>query len=140
MMRLNVKLLSMKFYQFKSARKVPKHKRRNTSLSFLFAYRYRKFANKNSQSMEILTTHFKSLSGYLKSKVKSQGRCKGFWRAEKRFRFWIRHTVKTQWFYWFVIVLVFLNTVCVAVEHYGQPWWLTKFLCKLLESYCCWCV
>uniref|UniRef100_A0A1B0EZA3 EF-hand domain-containing protein n=2 Tax=Lutzomyia longipalpis TaxID=7200 RepID=A0A1B0EZA3_LUTLO len=59
--------------------------------------------------------------GYLKSKVKSQGRCKGFWRAEKRFRFWIRHTVKTQWFYWFVIVLVFLNTVCVAVEHYGQP-------------------
>ncbi|XP_055677358.1 voltage-dependent calcium channel type A subunit alpha-1 isoform X1 [Lutzomyia longipalpis] len=66
--------------------------------------------------------------GYLKSKVKSQGRCKGFWRAEKRFRFWIRHTVKTQWFYWFVIVLVFLNTVCVAVEHYGQPKWLTSFL------------
>uniref|UniRef100_A0A182P080 Voltage-dependent calcium channel type A subunit alpha-1 n=1 Tax=Anopheles epiroticus TaxID=199890 RepID=A0A182P080_9DIPT len=56
--------------------------------------------------------------GYLKAKVKTQGKCKGFWRAEKRFRFWIRHTVKTQWFYWFVIVLVFFNTVCVAVEHY----------------------
>ncbi|XP_058446082.1 voltage-dependent calcium channel type A subunit alpha-1 isoform X9 [Malaya genurostris] len=66
--------------------------------------------------------------GYLKSKVRTQGKCKGFWRAEKRFRFWIRHTVKTQWFYWFVIVLVFFNTVCVAVEHYGQPDWLTKFL------------
>nr|XP_029729095.1 LOW QUALITY PROTEIN: voltage-dependent calcium channel type A subunit alpha-1-like [Aedes albopictus] len=66
--------------------------------------------------------------GYLKSKVKTQGKCIGFWRAEKRFRFWIRHTVKTQWFYWFVIVLVFFNTVCVAVEHYGQPNWLTQFL------------
>ena len=38
--------------------------------------------------------------------------------------------VKTQAFYWFVIVLVFLNTACVAVEHYGQPDWLTLFLCK----------
>ncbi|XP_055550027.1 voltage-dependent calcium channel type A subunit alpha-1-like isoform X7 [Wyeomyia smithii] len=52
----------------------------------------------------------------------------GFWRAEKRFRYCIRHTVKTQWFYWFVIVLVFLNTICVAVEHYGQPPWLSDFL------------
>ncbi|XP_037914495.1 voltage-dependent calcium channel type A subunit alpha-1 isoform X2 [Hermetia illucens] len=70
----------------------------------------------------------KSKKGYLKSKVGAQGKCKGFWHAEKRFRFWIRHTVKQQWFYWFVIVLVFLNTVCVAVEHYGQPEWLTQFL------------
>ncbi|XP_030379796.1 voltage-dependent calcium channel type A subunit alpha-1 isoform X3 [Scaptodrosophila lebanonensis] len=66
--------------------------------------------------------------GYLKTRSKPQGSCTGFWRAEKRFRFWIRHTVKTQWFYWFVIVLVFLNTVCVAVEHYGQPKFLTEFL------------
>ncbi|KAH8386678.1 hypothetical protein KR093_001953 [Drosophila rubida] len=66
--------------------------------------------------------------GYLKTRSKPQGSCTGFWRAEKRFRFWIRHTVKTQWFYWFVIVLVFLNTVCVAVEHYGQPPFLTEFL------------
>ncbi|CAB3372667.1 Hypothetical predicted protein [Cloeon dipterum] len=63
-----------------------------------------------------------------KSKVKNQGACVEFWRAEKRLRFWIRHTVKQQWFYWFVIVLVFFNTACVAVEHYGQPPWLTSFL------------
>ncbi|XP_011506186.1 PREDICTED: voltage-dependent calcium channel type A subunit alpha-1 [Ceratosolen solmsi marchali] len=69
-----------------------------------------------------------SRASYLKSKVKNQGSCAEFWRNEKRFRFWIRHTVKTQWFYWFVIVLVFFNTVCVAVEHYGQPEWLTEFL------------
>ncbi|XP_065346993.1 voltage-dependent calcium channel type A subunit alpha-1 isoform X9 [Cloeon dipterum] len=61
-------------------------------------------------------------------KVKNQGACVEFWRAEKRLRFWIRHTVKQQWFYWFVIVLVFFNTACVAVEHYGQPPWLTSFL------------
>lgn len=68
-------------------------------------------------------------SGYLKSKVQNQGRCKSFWLAEKRFRFWIRHTVKTQVFYWVVIILVFFNTATVAVEHYQQPQWLTSFLC-----------
>ncbi|XP_043464353.1 voltage-dependent calcium channel type A subunit alpha-1 isoform X7 [Leptopilina heterotoma] len=67
-------------------------------------------------------------TSYLKSKVKNKGACLEFWRAEKRFRFWIRHTVKTQGFYWFVIVLVFFNTACVAVEHYDQPEWLTDFL------------
>ncbi|KAG5672200.1 hypothetical protein PVAND_002347 [Polypedilum vanderplanki] len=66
--------------------------------------------------------------GFLKSKVKTPGKCQGFWRAEKRFRFWIRHTVKTQWFYWFVIVLVFFNTITVAAEHYGQPKFLSDFL------------
>ncbi|XP_043195368.1 voltage-dependent calcium channel type A subunit alpha-1-like isoform X4 [Amphibalanus amphitrite] len=67
-------------------------------------------------------------ASYLKSKIKNQGACAGFWRAEKTFRFAIRKAVKTQFFYWFVIVLVFLNTVCVAVEHYNQPDWLAQFL------------
>lgn len=53
-----------------------------------------------------------------------------FWMAEKRFRFRVRRIVKTQWFYWFVIVLVFLNTVTTALEHNGQPQWLTDFLCE----------
>ncbi|KAF6205927.1 hypothetical protein GE061_020103 [Apolygus lucorum] len=69
-----------------------------------------------------------SRASYLGKKVKNKGACVSFWRAEKRFRFWIRHVVKAQWFYWFVIVLVFFNTVCVAVEHYGQPQFLTRFL------------
>ena len=43
-------------------------------------------------------------------------------------RFVIRNIVKQQWFYWFVILLVFFNTCCVAVEHYNQPMWLTQFL------------
>lgn len=62
-----------------------------------------------------------------KSKKKREGT---FWIAEKRFRYWIRHTVKTQWFYWFVIMLVFLNTITVAAEHYNQPQFLTEFLCE----------
>lgn len=47
---------------------------------------------------------------------------------EKKVRAGIRKGIKSQPFYWCVIVLVFLNTSCVAVEHYGQPLWLTDFL------------
>ncbi|VDP16635.1 unnamed protein product [Onchocerca flexuosa] len=39
----------------------------------------------------------------------------------------MRFIVKSQLFYWSVITLVFLNTVCVASEHYGQPEWFTEF-------------
>ena len=38
--------------------------------------------------------------------------------------------MKHQVFFWFVILLVFFNTLCVAVEHYNQPVWLSEFLCK----------
>ncbi|KAK8724878.1 hypothetical protein OTU49_010957 [Cherax quadricarinatus] len=69
-----------------------------------------------------------SRASYLKNKVKKQGACQNFWKAEKRLRFGIRRTVKQQWFYWFVIILVFLNTACVAAEHYNQPKYLTDFL------------
>ncbi|XP_017780350.1 PREDICTED: voltage-dependent calcium channel type A subunit alpha-1 isoform X5 [Nicrophorus vespilloides] len=67
-------------------------------------------------------------AGYMKTRAQGPGGCATFWRAEKRFRFAIRHAVKTQCFYWSVIVLVFFNTVCVAVEYHGQPEWLTDFL------------
>ena len=51
-------------------------------------------------------------------------------RQERRLRFAIRRMVKTQQFYWTVIILVFLNSLCGAVEHHNQPEWLTKFLGK----------
>ena len=53
-----------------------------------------------------------------------------------RCRIRVRHLVKCQTFYWLVIVLVFFNTVFVAVEHYNQPQFLTSFLC---EKNCCRC-
>ncbi|XP_015795896.2 voltage-dependent calcium channel type A subunit alpha-1 isoform X5 [Tetranychus urticae] len=66
-------------------------------------------------------------ASYLHSKIKNRGACKAFWRTEKRVRSSVRRVIKSQAFYWFVIVLVFLNTVCVAVEHYGQPQFVTDF-------------
>nr|QRX85587.1 voltage-dependent calcium channel non-L type alpha-1 [Heterodera elachista] len=52
-----------------------------------------------------------------------------YWhRKMRRLRVCLRHVVKSQIFYWSVITLVFLNTVCVASEHYGQPEWFTEFL------------
>ncbi|KAG7282843.1 hypothetical protein CRUP_012233 [Coryphaenoides rupestris] len=51
-----------------------------------------------------------------------------FDRRERRLRFFIRHVVKTQTFYWTVLCLVGLNTMCVAVVHYDQPEPLSDFL------------
>ena len=34
--------------------------------------------------------------------------------------------VKSQAFYWIVIILVLLNTAVLASEYYGQPEWLTQ--------------
>lgn len=45
-------------------------------------------------------------------------------------RFYIRRMVKTQAFYWTVLSLVALNTLCVAIVHYNQPEWLSDFLCE----------
>uniref|UniRef100_UPI001EAE87CF voltage-dependent P/Q-type calcium channel subunit alpha-1A-like n=1 Tax=Oncorhynchus gorbuscha TaxID=8017 RepID=UPI001EAE87CF len=49
-------------------------------------------------------------------------------RNERRIRFFIRKMVKTQAFYWTVLSLVGLNTMCVAVVHYEQPEILSDFL------------
>ncbi|XP_061567344.1 voltage-dependent P/Q-type calcium channel subunit alpha-1A isoform X2 [Cololabis saira] len=51
-----------------------------------------------------------------------------FKRRERRLRFLIRHVVKSQGFYWTVLCLVGLNTMCVAVVHYDQPEPLSDFL------------
>merc|ERR550517_1104478 len=53
---------------------------------------------------------------------------KEVWKKEKQARFMIRKCCKTPAWFWFVIVLVFLNTCTVAVEHYNQPDWLTEWL------------
>lgn len=72
-------------------------------------------------------------ASYLHSKMKDKGICKGFWRGEKRFRLNARKMIKTTFFYWMVILLVFLNTACVSIEHYGQEKWLTDFFCEFIH-------
>lgn len=56
-----------------------------------------------------------------------------FKRRERRLRFLIRRIVKSQAFYWTVLCLVGLNTMCVAVVHYDQPEPLSDFLSEYEE-------
>lgn len=50
-------------------------------------------------------------------------------RKEKKFRFLVRRVVKAQSFYWAVLCVVALNTLCVAMVHHKQPQRLTTALC-----------
>ncbi|XP_060516431.1 muscle calcium channel subunit alpha-1 isoform X4 [Cylas formicarius] len=52
---------------------------------------------------------------------------KDFDRVNRRMRRACRKAVKSQTFYWLIIVLVFLNTGVLATEHYDQPHWLDDF-------------
>ncbi|CBY24520.1 unnamed protein product [Oikopleura dioica] len=52
--------------------------------------------------------------------------CESFRRWNGRNRKRLRFLVKSKSFYWFIIFLVFLNTVVQASEHYNQPDWLTN--------------
>jgi hypothetical protein len=58
-------------------------------------------------------------------------------RRERKLRFAIRKMIKTQIFYWTVIILVFLNALCAAVEHYNQPAWLSNFLVYTEITFLC---
>ena len=42
----------------------------------------------------------------------------------------IHKLIKTQFFYWLIIVLVFLNTVIQAIEFHKQPKYMDDFQCK----------
>lgn len=52
---------------------------------------------------------------------------KDFDRVNRRLRRSCRKAVKSQAFYWLIILLVFLNTGVLATEHYKQPKWLDAF-------------
>ncbi|XP_061380425.1 muscle calcium channel subunit alpha-1 isoform X2 [Danaus plexippus] len=52
---------------------------------------------------------------------------KDFDKVNRRMKRACRRAVKSQTFYWLIIVLVFLNTVVLASEHYHQPTWLDHF-------------
>ncbi|XP_039506160.1 LOW QUALITY PROTEIN: voltage-dependent R-type calcium channel subunit alpha-1E-like [Pimephales promelas] len=50
-------------------------------------------------------------------------------RKERMLRISIRRMVKTDSFYWIVLSLVGLNTICVSIVHHNQPKWLTVIQC-----------
>ncbi|XP_031734152.1 voltage-dependent N-type calcium channel subunit alpha-1B-like isoform X1 [Anarrhichthys ocellatus] len=65
-------------------------------------------------------------SPFARASLKSKNESSSYFRRkEKRMRFTIRRLVKSQSFYWTVLCLVGLNTLCVAIVHYDQPDWLT---------------
>ncbi|XP_054466984.1 calcium channel, voltage-dependent, N type, alpha 1B subunit, a [Anoplopoma fimbria] len=74
--------------------------------------------------------HFTDISSvgspFTRTSLKSKNESSSYFRRkEKRMRFTIRRLVKSQSFYWTVLCLVGLNTLCVAIVHYDQPDWLT---------------
>ncbi|RCN26676.1 hypothetical protein ANCCAN_27597 [Ancylostoma caninum] len=52
---------------------------------------------------------------------------KRFEKTNRRCRRACRRLVKSQTFYWLVILLVLLNTLVLTSEHYGQSEWLDNF-------------
>ncbi|XP_031732910.1 calcium channel, voltage-dependent, P/Q type, alpha 1A subunit, b isoform X21 [Anarrhichthys ocellatus] len=66
--------------------------------------------------------------GFARSSIKSGKDGSNYSKKERRLRFFIRKIVKTQAFYWTVLCLVGLNTMCVAAVHYNQPDMLSDFL------------
>ncbi|XP_061840237.1 voltage-dependent P/Q-type calcium channel subunit alpha-1A-like isoform X2 [Nerophis lumbriciformis] len=66
--------------------------------------------------------------GFARSSIKSGKDGSTYSKKERRLRFFIRKIVKTQAFYWTVLCLVGLNTICVAAVHYNQPELLSDFL------------
>ncbi|XP_069501369.1 voltage-dependent L-type calcium channel subunit alpha-1F isoform X2 [Ambystoma mexicanum] len=52
--------------------------------------------------------------------------CRQMKRWNRAFRRKCRVAVKSVTFYWIVLILVFLNTLTIASEHYLQPDWLTE--------------
>ncbi|XP_040891449.1 calcium channel, voltage-dependent, P/Q type, alpha 1A subunit, b isoform X2 [Toxotes jaculatrix] len=66
--------------------------------------------------------------GFARSSIKSSKEGSNYSKKERRLRFFIRKIVKTQAFYWTVLCLVGLNTICVAAVHYDQPELLSDFL------------
>lgn len=57
----------------------------------------------------------------------STGALQRFLQWNSKFSVKVGRMVKTQAFYWTVLVCVFLNTIVLAVEYYGQPKWLSDF-------------
>ncbi|XP_071203997.1 voltage-dependent L-type calcium channel subunit alpha-1D-like [Salvelinus alpinus] len=62
----------------------------------------------------------------LMAKMMANSFCEQLCQLNHAFRKNCRVAVKSQNFYWLVLLLVFLNTAASASEHYGQPKWLTE--------------
>uniref|UniRef100_A0A8C7MDQ7 Voltage-dependent calcium channel type A subunit alpha-1 n=1 Tax=Oncorhynchus kisutch TaxID=8019 RepID=A0A8C7MDQ7_ONCKI len=81
--------------------------------------------------VEDLSSHVhisKSLSPRMRIRTVRRGPVAYIRRKERMLRISLRRMVKTDTFYWTVLSLVALNTICVAIVHHNQPEWLSTFL------------
>merc|ERR1719402_552233 len=56
-----------------------------------------------------------------------QKRLKNFEKWNRSMRRKARKVCKSQWMFWLIVILVFLNTCVLATEHHNQPEWLDDF-------------
>merc|ERR1719397_21464 len=56
-----------------------------------------------------------------------QKRTKSFEKWNRKMRREARKICKSQWMFWLIVILVFLNTCVLATEHHDQPIWLDDF-------------
>jgi len=56
-----------------------------------------------------------------------QKRMKSFEKSNRTMRRKARKVCKSQWMFWLIVILVFLNTCVLATEHHSQPLWLDDF-------------
>merc|ERR1719348_806711 len=56
-----------------------------------------------------------------------QKRMKRFEKWNRSMRKKCRNICKSQWMFWLIVTLVFLNTCVLATEHHDQPIWLDDF-------------
>jgi len=56
-----------------------------------------------------------------------QKRMKSFEKWNRSMKRKARRVCKSQWMFWLIIILVFLNTIVLATEHHKQPPWLDEF-------------
>ncbi|CAH8442932.1 unnamed protein product [Schistosoma intercalatum] len=83
----------------------------------------------NDAEKRAIAAELESCEAELKAKRKFKiPGTEALFQYHKRFRFAVRRLIKSQKFYIIVITLVLLNALCVSVEFYGQPGWLTDFL------------
>merc|ERR1719334_2771842 len=52
---------------------------------------------------------------------------KKFEKWNRKNRRTVRKICKSQWMFWLIVILVFLNTCVLATEHHNQPPWLDDF-------------
>ncbi|CAH1264654.1 CACNA1C [Branchiostoma lanceolatum] len=101
---------------------MPHHKRIAKTLPFLRKGKEEKASDAGSASEEL-----EAGEGPIGAEPSGWARHKRRWRRTNRLiRRQLRAAVKTTVFYWFVIVMVFLNTCTLASEHYKQPPWLEE--------------